>query len=93
MNPIQRIRDRTLRDRERNRQERQRLEDELTNPLEARVRQAMAEGMAEVTIDGFSQRQKPFRPKPPPDENRAGRLRVLFEKVQREVSFLTLRNA
>ena len=42
--------------------------------------------MDEVTVEDFEPRPKPLRPKRQPADNRADRLRVLFEKVQREVS-------
>ncbi len=76
---LQRIRDRTLRDRVRNRQERQRIEDELANTLGARLKRAYDEGIAEVDVDDFSRHQRLLRPKRQVPDNRADRLRVLFE--------------
>ena len=60
--------------------------------FEGRVRRAQAEGMDEVTVDDFSRAPERLRPQRQPDPGRADRLRVLFERVQREVSILTLRN-
>ena len=87
--------DRIQRLREQTRRERGRLYailEEEANPLDARLRRARQEGMDEVTVEDFQQRPKTLRPKRPVAEDRADRLRVLFERVQREVSLLTLRN-
>ena len=87
--------DRIQRLSEQTRRERGRLYailEEEANPLDARLRRARQEGMDEVTVEDFQQRPKRLRPKRPVAEDRADRLRVLFEKVQREVSLLTLRN-
>ena len=65
--------------------------DAEANPMPARLQRAWQEGLDEVTVDDFP-REKPLRPKRQPAEGRADRLRVLFEKVQRQVSLLTLRN-
>ena len=70
------------------------LEQEA-DPLQARIRRAREEAMDEVTVEDFEERPKrpaPLRRRPEPAENRADRLRVLFEKIQKEVSLLTLRN-
>ena len=85
---IQRLRSQTRRERERL----YAILEEEANPLDARLRRARQEGMDEVTVEDFQQRPKPLRPKRPVAEDRADRLRVLFERVQREVSLLTLRN-
>ena len=82
--------------REKTRRERDRLYAALgeeANPLEA-MEARISRGVEEA-VDAFleeSPRQRtPFRPKPR-IEGRADRLRVLFEKVTKDVSLLTLRN-
>ena len=66
--------------------------EEEANPLEARVRRARQEGVDEVTVEDFEQRPPRMRQKRPVAEGRADRLRVLLEKVKREVSLLSLKN-
>ena len=91
---LDRLQESRRREAEQRRQIYARLEEEA-NPLQARIRRAREEGMEEVTVDDFEERPKrqpPLRRRPEPAENRADRLRVLFEKIQKEVSILTLRN-